>query len=124
MRHGRTHFDIVRHKTKKAKADKYNPKETNKLEISQPQIISTTAIWRHHMRQETLVIPLKHSSVYYDAKKDRAVVRPATPQNVQKYLESMDLDFSKYHKYKNRKQRLKDLKNITEVHKFHYSTGN
>ena len=75
------------------------------------------------MRQETLVTPRKHSSLYNDVKKDTAVIRSITQENVHHCPKSMGLDFFQYDRYKNRKQKLKDLETVAEVYDLHDNTG-
>ena len=59
---GRHFLGILGHTTKN-KITNIKNKQTNKLEISQQQYISTTVSFKSHTRHQTPVMARKHSSV-------------------------------------------------------------
>ena len=70
----------------------------------------TTAAFNQSVRQDThLYFIEKNSTIHYYRKKDEALKGSVIPNSLQKCLESMGKDFSKYDKYKARKEWLKNL---------------
>ena len=88
----RQYLDIFVSKTKTHKSDrKKNKKQkqnaTNKIELSSLQFLSSTPALKSHSRQETLVPPRKKSWVPHDMKGGKVILRPVTPDIVEKGLE-------------------------------------
>ena len=78
-----------------------------KIDISSPKLISTMTATKAkiHLQRDAPALEEKPLIMQYNKQADKAKIRSVTPENVQKSLEDMDLDFSKYNNFKAQQQR-------------------